>query len=474
MILYEQLEVARTASPQEIKRAYFRLVRRYTPEKEPDAFMRIRQAYETLSDEARRNAYDADLSRLADVPGEVAAIIMEAERLSAKRLWADAVRVLEKSPYAKDGSVQCSLANLYLSMDKSGMAAKVMDRLIAKEPNNENYLRLAVKVYLERGWMKKAAEIRKYLDFLDPDNDGNASALLRDKTGQAPFRTGEIVEMVEKKGGKAPLLCARLLHADLRLAYERLDAPYQQLSFELFGEGSQNTWGDPAFAAKKLAEHTEGIKGEKRDCVRDIIEYDILDELFDADCYHILPDIDQAIRNVGAEYLFQTSFYEVLSLGYTAWKAVQEGIPKELAALPLMIAWSQADILTDRLQAECRDEILFLEMDILDMPFIFVPHLRRFKEAFSPFYQHAADFFQMIQQAGDQKLLYEFNRRIPKAKKLGSRLVLDFLGKGDSPGNPGGSVESEKPAQPVRVVKIGRNDPCPCGSGKKYKKCCAV
>jgi hypothetical protein len=21
-------------------------------------------------------------------------------------------------------------------------------------------------------------------------------------------------------------------------------------------------------------------------------------------------------------------------------------------------------------------------------------------------------------------------------------------------------------------VKVGRNDPCPCGSGKKYKKCC--
>jgi len=22
--------------------------------------------------------------------------------------------------------------------------------------------------------------------------------------------------------------------------------------------------------------------------------------------------------------------------------------------------------------------------------------------------------------------------------------------------------------------KIGRNEPCPCGSGKKYKKCCAL
>ena len=26
--------------------------------------------------------------------------------------------------------------------------------------------------------------------------------------------------------------------------------------------------------------------------------------------------------------------------------------------------------------------------------------------------------------------------------------------------------------QPRRVEKIGRNDPCPCGSGKKYKHCC--
>ena len=26
--------------------------------------------------------------------------------------------------------------------------------------------------------------------------------------------------------------------------------------------------------------------------------------------------------------------------------------------------------------------------------------------------------------------------------------------------------------QPIRSQKIGRNEPCPCGSGKKYKKCC--
>jgi len=24
------------------------------------------------------------------------------------------------------------------------------------------------------------------------------------------------------------------------------------------------------------------------------------------------------------------------------------------------------------------------------------------------------------------------------------------------------------------AAKVGRNDPCPCGSGKKYKKCCGI
>ncbi len=32
--------------------------------------------------------------------------------------------------------------------------------------------------------------------------------------------------------------------------------------------------------------------------------------------------------------------------------------------------------------------------------------------------------------------------------------------------------KTEKKPQPIRARKIGRNDPCPCGSGKKYKKCC--
>ena len=36
--------------------------------------------------------------------------------------------------------------------------------------------------------------------------------------------------------------------------------------------------------------------------------------------------------------------------------------------------------------------------------------------------------------------------------------------------------ELDEPEAPAQVIsaKIGRNDPCPCGSGKKYKKCCGL
>jgi SWIM/SEC-C metal-binding protein len=46
---------------------------------------------------------------------------------------------------------------------------------------------------------------------------------------------------------------------------------------------------------------------------------------------------------------------------------------------------------------------------------------------------------------------------------------------GIEPDNPEDISDLEKavnPPKPVLSEKVGRNDSCPCGSGKKYKKCC--
>lgn len=38
--------------------------------------------------------------------------------------------------------------------------------------------------------------------------------------------------------------------------------------------------------------------------------------------------------------------------------------------------------------------------------------------------------------------------------------------------NPGAAATAQKTQPITNPVKVGRNDPCPCGSGKKYKQCC--
>ena len=45
---------------------------------------------------------------------------------------------------------------------------------------------------------------------------------------------------------------------------------------------------------------------------------------------------------------------------------------------------------------------------------------------------------------------------------------------GFEPDKPADISDLEKmlnPAKPVASYKVGRNEPCPCGSGKKYKHC---
>ncbi|MCU0656380.1 MAG: SEC-C domain-containing protein [Polyangiaceae bacterium] len=41
-----------------------------------------------------------------------------------------------------------------------------------------------------------------------------------------------------------------------------------------------------------------------------------------------------------------------------------------------------------------------------------------------------------------------------------------------------GATPDNPPLPPAPVqsahLKVGRNDACPCGSGKKYKKCCGA
>jgi len=62
----------------------------------------------------------------------------------------------------------------------------------------------------------------------------------------------------------------------------------------------------------------------------------------------------------------------------------------------------------------------------------------------------------------------ETQKRHDYSKYRAQRDSLD----GGSPARRAGSDREQRQLEPVRVEKkVGRNDPCPCGSGKKYKNC---
>jgi uncharacterized protein YecA (UPF0149 family) len=48
----------------------------------------------------------------------------------------------------------------------------------------------------------------------------------------------------------------------------------------------------------------------------------------------------------------------------------------------------------------------------------------------------------------------------------------DALGELSHPHASSGTAKGDQERRTVMSKGVGRNDPCPCGSGKKYKKCC--
>ena len=70
------------------------------------------------------------------------------------------------------------------------------------------------------------------------------------------------------------------------------------------------------------------------------------------------------------------------------------------------------------------------------------------------------------------ELLKTYKRRYVKNKIISSTTVLY---RSNAFSNTLGIIEdNENRPQIDTTQKIGRNDPCPCGSGKKYKKCCGA
>ena len=135
---YQILNVEKNSDPKEIKKAYNKLLRKYPPEKEPEMYKKIREAYETLKDDESRKNYDTyfkfgeELKRLEE---NGRASLEKEDYLLAIKNFKKMLIISKELAYARN-----LLGVSYLKNKSYFEAKKEFEILCRKYPENSEYI----------------------------------------------------------------------------------------------------------------------------------------------------------------------------------------------------------------------------------------------------------------------------------------------------------------------------------------------
>jgi preprotein translocase subunit SecA len=217
---------------------------------------------------------------------------------------------------------------------------------------------------------------------------------------------------------------------------------------------------------------------EGREYVMGVAE-DILDGLLELHCPEKTDPQDWDLTGLRTEMLayFNINAGEmgldqlgIEELRETLWKAIEERYAdKETRHAPEVIRNFERAIMLQSVDTSWKDHLLALD------------HLKEGiglrgygqRDPLQEYKKESFDLFEMMRDRVENDIIQKLFRFEPmteeqvieqraRQQRMAPKLELSAPPK----------VEGQRP-QPVtsREVKVGRNDPCPCGSGKKYKKC---
>lgn len=158
---YEVLGLTSSAEQEEIRRAYYTLVRRFPPRRFPADFQRITRAYHTLGDVRRRAEYDQDRTngRRVRVLVDQAAIASEKDPQKAMMLLKNAVALAPDMPRPR-----ALLAHVLMRVEEFAIAERQYRWLIRHTPGDELLrLRLARCLWKQERSDEAEAELRAVL-----------------------------------------------------------------------------------------------------------------------------------------------------------------------------------------------------------------------------------------------------------------------------------------------------------------------
>jgi curved DNA-binding protein CbpA len=430
---YELLNVERSADANEIKRAYFSAVKLHSPDSDPEGFKAIRIAYETLFDQKKRAEYDAFFT----VSGDIQNDLLAARELIRQNKYKQAVEFLTelsgKNPDSAD--VKRLLAEVLWHLKKSGTADKICGELLEKNPSDCETLLLRAKIACSMRHTDKANGYYNDAVNADPLNPkawiGYMQFALHDYRWLISNVFCRAMEQDKNMFRNEYILYLVGAHETNLFNGENYLEYYDKFADFFINDKSPN----------------EGIYFQVMDLMPKLIEKDELIPFVEK----ILPTLEKSKQySDGDEKSFKYIRAAVVMHKLRSDKRIHD----VLVDLTGCLLEENEEDKNDRLQME-----VYIVFNIS----VLRPSIKVLKNEYPEWFKlNKAFYIDVLNEKKEEFLTDKYSgiyKKIkPKNTKFGGEDLYD---------------DDEKPYK-RESPKIGRNDPCPCGSGKKYKKCCGA
>ena len=447
---YDILGVDKDATPEQLKRAYYKQIRIHSPEKDPDGFRKIKEAYDAILSGAvmlgpEFSGTDSTQVKLAE---QIQTDIDHKQFVQARNVAEKAVK-----NYPGNDQFRYLLAVAQRQCGNSGKSINNLLKLVEKEPKNVWYQRELGLAYIARDWKNKAMQpcmeaynlgcrdvefIRKYISLLDDNYQYNQEHKV-------------IISFLksEPKWNKDNYQPGLVILEELR--------DYRNHSYEESKLALQSLVQMVESCGNAIAEMTD-VVGEHAVDFWDGFESDALLSSYVA---KILRKV-YAIEKTG----YMRDFYKKM-LDRAVRNSLSLTLPLPQRVFEVIRNYGKADNSTIDFYRVDAKLILLEERETI------LKYLEPLRETYATFYRDMASFLGVLRKPDasirsiKQELLREL-RKYPAYMKNSLYqkyypvdLALAFVNR-----RMGGGYYQ------ISTAAVDDRRPCPCGSGRIYMQCC--
>jgi len=429
---YELLNIERGADANEIKRAYFSAVKLHSPDSDPEGFKAIRIAYETLYDPKKRTEYDAYFVTSGDVQND----LLAARELIRENKYKQASEFLTelsgKNPDSTD--VKRLLAEVLWYMKKSGTADKMCAEIIEKNPSDGETWLLRAKIAESRGHMDKAGGYYDDAVNADPSNPRAWIEYMHYALNEAKR--------------KVPNIFYRAMQQDINMFRDKY-------IFYIVGAHNNNLFNieDNLKYYDKFAEFFINDKNPDEEIYTHIMT--LIPKFLEK--AELVPFVEKILPSLEKSKQYRDEdekIFMYIRMTIQLFKLQSDKrIHDVLNDLTVFLFYDEKD----------KNEKLGMEIYIVYNLSLLRPAIKILMNEYPELFKLNQAFY--LDALNEKKEDYLLDKYIAIHKKI--KPGFNFYYDGDEDTEDVAPFKRESP-------KIGRNAPCPCGSGKKYKKCCGA